>query len=46
MTLKTQATTAPLYGMLGSISNTLNSVIGCSGVRVCPCPNLSGTVTF
>lgn len=44
MTLKNQAATAPLYGMIGGLQNTLNSVIGCSGVRVCPCP--SGTITF
>ena len=44
MTLKNQAATAPLYGMIGGIQNTLNSVIGCSGVKVCPCP--SGTITF
>lgn len=35
MTLKNQAATAPLYGMIGGIQNTLNSVIGCSGVRTC-----------
>ena len=48
MTLKNQAVTAPLYGMIGGIQNTLNSVIGCSGVRVCPCDNtpVSGTVSF
>ena len=46
MTLKNQAATAPLYGMIGGIQNTLNSVIGCSGVRVCQCTVPSGTVTF
>lgn len=48
MTLKNQAATAPLYGMIGGIQNTLNSVIGCAGVRVCPCNNtpVSGTLNF
>jgi len=46
MTLKNQAATAPLYGMIGGIQNTLNSVIGCSGVKVCPCTPVSGTVSF
>ena len=35
MTLKNQAATAPLYAMIGGIQNSLNSVIGCSGVRTC-----------
>lgn len=39
MTLKNQAATAPLYGMIGGIQHTLNSVIGCAGVRVCNCNN-------
>jgi len=46
MTLKNQAATAPLYGMIGGLQNTLNSVIGCSGVKVCPCSVPSGTITF
>lgn len=46
MTLKNQAATAPLYGMIGGIQNTLNSVIGCSGVKICPCSVPSGTITF
>lgn len=48
MTLKNQAATAPLYGMIGGIQHTLNSVIGCAGVRVCNCNNtpVSGAITF
>lgn len=48
MTLKNQAATAPLYGMIGGIQNTLNSVIGCSGVKVCPCSStpVSGAISF
>lgn len=44
--LKSQLSIAPLYATVNGINNTLNSVIGCSGVKVCPCPNLSGTVSF
>ena len=36
MVLKNQAANAPLYAMVGGIQNSLNSVIGCSGVRTCP----------
>jgi len=42
--LKSQLAMAPLYATVNGIQNTLNSVIGCTGVRVCSCPSVSGTI--
>ena len=43
--LKSQLSIMPIAAQVGNIQNTLNSVIGCTGVKVCGCCP-SGTVTF
>lgn len=42
--LKSQLAMAPLYATVNGIQNTLNSVIGCAGVRTCNCVCPSGVI--
>jgi len=42
--LKSQLAMAPLYATVNGISSQLNSVIGCAGVRTCPCSCPSGVI--